>query len=344
MATKPTRGGPSSAFRRRAAVAAAVLTAASSLTACSALEGTSVAGPFPSRTVEIMVPAAPGGGWDLTAREMQKVIRDDDLVDQSVEVMNVPGAGGAIGISRLVTKQKRDPHSLMVAGLVMVGALVLNQSEIDLTDTTPLAVMTAEAEAIVVPADSPYQTLKQLVDAWLADPTSISWGGGTIGGSDHMVVGLLAEAAGGDPAEAKYVSYSGGGEAKAGILSGDVTVGVSGISEFEGDIESGDMRLLAVSSPEPLTVAGEAAPTIHDAGYDVDLMNWRVIVAPPDIPNDDREKLLDLVDELHDSPAWKETLERQGWTDFYKTGDEAEEFIASETARVEDLLKELGIV
>lgn len=315
------------------------------LSGCGALEGGSVAGDFPSRNVQIMVPAAPGGGWDLTARQMQHVIQEDDLLPtQSVSVVNVTGAGGAVGISKLVTKNVKDPHTLMVCGLVMVGALTRNQSEITLKETTPIATLTAEDEVIVVKADSPLRTLKDLVAKYQADPASVSWGGGTIGGTDHIVAGTLVKAAGADPSKVKYISYSGGGEATAAILSGDVTAGISGVSEFEEQITAGKMRVLATTGPQQLTIGGKQQPTMRSEGYDAEVLNWRAIVAPPDIPDADRQRLIDFVGKVHDSAEWAEIRKKQGWTDFYKTGDEATRFIADETTRVEALLKELGIV
>jgi len=329
----------------RSALVATGVTVSLLLSACSALEGGSVAGDFPSRNVEIMVPAAPGGGWDLTARQLQHVIQEDDfLPGRSVSVVNVTGAGGAVGISKLVTKNRKDPHTLMITGLVMVGALTLNQSKITISDTTPIATLTAEQEVFVVEADSPLKSLKDLVEKYQADPTSVSWGGGTIGGTDHIAAGTLVKAAGADPSNVKYISYSGGGEATAAILSGDVTVGISGLSEFEEQITAGKMRVLATTGTDPMTVDGKQLPTMKSEGYDAEVLNWRAIVAPPDIPDADRQRLIDFVTQANDSPEWAEIRKKQGWTDFFQTGDAATKFIADETTRVQALLTELGIV
>jgi putative tricarboxylic transport membrane protein len=329
----------------RSAFVAAGLSVSLVLSGCSALESDSVAGDFPSRNLEIMVPAAPGGGWDLTARQFQHVVQEDDfLPGRSTSVVNVTGAGGAVGVSRLVTKSRKDPHTLMITGLVMVGALTLNQSKITLSDTTPIATLTAEQEVFVVKADSPLKSLKDLVAKYQADPASVSWGGGTIGGTDHIAAGVLVKTAGADPSKVKYISYSGGGEATAAILSGDVTVGISGLSEFEEQITAGKMRVLATTGTEPMTVAGKQLPTLKSEGYDTEVLNWRAIVAPPDIPEADRQRLIEFVTKVNSSPEWAEIREKQGWTDFFKTGDEATKFIADETTRVEGLLQELGIV
>jgi putative tricarboxylic transport membrane protein len=336
--------------RPRTALVAAGLTASLLVSGCSALEktldGGSVAGDFPSRNVEIMVPAAPGGGWDLTARQFQHVVQEKKLLPdgRSVSVVNVTGAGGAVGISKLVTKNRKDPHTLMITGLVMVGALTLNQSEITVSDTTPIATITAEQEVIVVKADSPLKTLKDLVELYKSDPSKVSWGGGTIGGTDHITAGTLVKAAGADPSKVKYISYSGGGEATAAILSGDVTVGISGLSEFEEQITAGKMRVLATSGTEPVSLGGKELPTMKAEGYDAEVLNWRAIVAPPDIPAADRQRLIDFVTTVNNSPEWAEIRKKNGWTDFFKTGDDATKFIADETVRVQGLEKELGII
>lgn len=336
------RANSTSALRRTTAVATG-LTVAIGLAGCNSEAGSSGSGgDFPAETVQIMVPAAAGGGWDSTGRAIQKVIQDDDLVESSVEVFNVEGGGGATGLAQL-QKDEGDPHALMMTGLVMIGALQLADSQVSLENTTPIATMTAETEAFVVPADSEFKTIEDVVEAATADVSSVTFGGGSAGGSDQLVAAELLQEAGADAASMKYVGYSGGGEAIAGILSGDVEVGVSGISEFTTQIESGEMRLLATSSAEPVEVNGETAPTLQDAGYDIDFANWRAIVAAPGLSDDDRQAVIDLIEEMHGTQAWTTALETNGWSDFYKTGDEAKQFIADETARVAELYKELGL-
>ncbi|MFS8099268.1 tripartite tricarboxylate transporter substrate binding protein [Lentzea alba] len=320
---------------------AAAVTAVVALSACGQFTDTAGGGgaAFPSRNLEIMAPAAAGGGWDLTARAMQSALRDDKLYDKAVEVTNVVGAGGATGLAQLLSKGKGDAHQWMVTGLVMIGATERAKNGSDLTQATPIATLTAEAEAIVVRSDSKYQNIKQLVDDFKANPASVKWGGGSAGGSDHLVVGVLAKAAGADVKKIQYVGYSGGGETKAGVLSGDVTAGVAGVSEFKANIDAGQMRLLAVTSPK----GANGAPSLKEAGYDAELMNWRGLVAGPGLSDVDRAAVVALVDRLHSSPKWQETLTKQGWTDFYKKDTEARNFIANETMRISELVKELGL-
>lgn len=302
---------------------------------------------YPTTTLHLMAPAAPGGGWDTTARTLQQTLRDADLVNgHSVEVYNVEGAAGTLGLAELVTQHEGDAHRLMVSGLVMVGGVVTNDSTVDLTQTTPIATLTAEAEVIIVPANSEYETLEQLVDDFKADPASVTWGGGSAGGTDHILVALLAKAAGVDPAviRDKYVAYSGGGEVKAGLLSGDLTAAVSGVSEFRDLVEAGEARALAVSSPTALDAgADEPTPSIVEAGYDVELMNWRGVVAPPNIGDAERAAIITLIDGLHSTSQWQGVLEQQGWDDFYVSGDEAATFFQDESTRITEVLTDIGL-
>ena len=294
---------------------------------------------YPSEDLQIMAPADPGGGWDSTARAMQPVL--EEVGGVGAEVYNVGGAGGTIGLAQFAEETTGDPHELMVMGLVMVGGIVTNQSTVTLEDVTPIASLTSEQEAIVVPADSEYETLEQLVEAWVADPTSISWGGGSAGGTDHIVVGLLAQAAGIDPSGINYIAHAGGGEAVNQILSGAVTAGVSGVSEFADQVEAGEMRWLAVTgetAPE-----GIDSPTIADAGFDVVLENWRGVMGAPDLSDADRAAVVQLITEMHDSDAWQAALEENGWSDFFQAGDEFEAFLGEERTRIEGVLAEIGL-
>jgi putative tricarboxylic transport membrane protein len=298
--------------------------------------------PYPNQQLSIMAPAAPGGGWDTTARAFQASARDAKL-DDGIEVFNVEGAGGTLGLSQLVSKDNGDPYQLMMTGLVMMGAIETNGSQIALDKTTPIATMTTEAEAIVVPAKSKYKQLTDLTDEFKRDPASIRWAGGSAGSTDQLLVGELARVLGADPAKTKYVAHSGGGEANAAILSGSVDAGSTGLSEVLDQIKAGKMRLLAVSSPVNIEVDGGKPPTIKDEGIDLELTNWRAITAPPGISASERTRITDWVTRVMETPAWKKNLERYDWTGFVKTGPELDSFIRDEQSRVEKVVADLGI-
>jgi putative tricarboxylic transport membrane protein len=311
---------------------------------------------FTDTPIEIMAPAAPGGGWDTTAREMQRVMQEEGIAP-TVEVYNVEGAGGTVGIAQLVNDQAGNDHQLMMMGLVMIGAIATNASPVTLEQTTPISSLTAEYEVIVVPADSEYQTLDDLIAAFQADPKAISWGGGSAGGTDHILVGLIAQAAGVDTTQINYVAFSGGGEALAAILGGQVSAGVSGVGEWMDQIESGELRALAVSGAAGTEAGGATpvasanggadaaiAPTLQEQGIDVELANWRGVVAPPEISDEGRDCLIALVEQMVASDAWAETREKYGWQDFAMFGDEFGAFLDSERERVLGILTEVGLV
>ena len=298
---------------------------------------------WPQRDLRIMAPADPGGGWDTTARVMSQAMTQSKAVDKGIEVYNVPGAGGTIGLSQLSSKQAGKSNQLMVMGLVMMGAIQTNKSPVDLSKTTPIAALTTEPEGIFVRADSKYKTMQDLVDDMKANPAKFSVGGGSAGGTDQILLGLVAKAAGVDPSKPKYVAYSGGGEAQQSILSGSVDAGISGVSEWADQVEAGKMRALAVSTTKPVEVGGKQVKPLKDQGLDVEITNWRGVVAPPGIKPAERDAAIAAIKKLHDSDEWKAALEKNEWTDFFKPGDEFKTFMDSENTRVKSILGDIGL-
>ncbi len=291
--------------------------------------------------LEIIAPASPGGGWDQTARAMQAALQEAGLAS-GVQVSNIPGAGGTIGLAQFVTSKQGQGNALLVGGLVMVGAILSNQSPVSLDNVTPLARLTGEYELLVVPTDSPLKSMADVVAQLKADPGSVSWGGGSAGGTDHILAGLIAKAAGVDPTKVNYIAHSGGGEALADVLGGHVSLGVSGYQEFAPQIAAGKLRGLAISSDERLP--GIDVPTLKEQGLDVSLVNWRGVMAPAELAEADQKALADLVDQMVKSDAWKKTLETNGWLDMYQPAGEFQAFLAEDRAKVEATLKEIGLV
>ena len=292
-------------------------------------------------SLRVIAPAKPGGGWDQTARAIEEVVRGLKLAD-AVSVENVPGAGGTIGLSQLASKESGDPKVLMVMGLVMVGAILTNQSPATLDQVTPIARLTGEFEVVVVPAASEFKSMADLTAKLKADAAAVAFGGGSAGGTDHILAGLITKAAGADVTKLNYIPYSGGGEALAAILGGHVAAGISSLSEWEGQIKSGELRVLAISSGTK--VEGVDAPTLKEQGLDVELANWRGVVAPPELDDAGKAALLDLVKQVHDSAEWKKILADKKWTDLYLAGDEFAALVTEENQRTTDVLKAIGLV
>jgi len=221
-------------------------------------------------SLKILVPAAPGGGWDQTGRALQAAMQSDNIVSK-ITVDNKGGAGGTIGLAQFVSSSKGDPNTLMMGGMVMVGAIITNKSPVNLSQVTPIARLTGEYQVVVVPGTSKVQSLKELVAQFKANPGGVAWGGGSAGGSDHILAGLIAQAAGVDPGKVNYIAYAGGGEAQAAIMGGHVAAGISGYGEFAGQIKSGKLRALGISSDK--RVPGIDIPTLKEQGVDVEMVN-----------------------------------------------------------------------
>ena len=289
-------------------------------------------------TLKMMIPANPGGGWDQTGRALGAAMQAAKVVG-AVQFDNKGGAGGTIGLAQFINSAKGDPHALLIGGMVMVGGIVLNKSPVDLTMVTPIARLTSEYLVVVVPANSPYKTLADLVAAYKADPGKVSWHGGSAGGSDHILAGLISRAVGVEPGKVNYVAAKGGGDQVANIIGGHVTLGIAGIGEFAEHVKGGRMRALAVSGPVKI----DGIPSLKEQGVDVVLGNWRGVFAAPGITPAQRDALVAAVKTATDSPAWKETLAKYGWEPVFLGGDAYKAFVDEDTRRITAILDSLGL-
>jgi putative tricarboxylic transport membrane protein len=290
--------------------------------------------------LRIIAPAAPGGGWDQTARVMQQVLQRAGLA-HTTAVENIPGAAGTIGLARFISAERGQGNVVMVSGLIMVSAIVTNGSPVTLREVTPIARLTGEYEVIVVPAASPFRSLNDLIQAFKERPESISWGGGSAGGTDQILAGLFADAVGVSPRRVNYIAFSGGGEAMSAILGGQVSVGINGLAEFLPQIEAGTVRVLALSSAERLPHL--EAPTLREQGVDIEFENWRSLVAPPGISPADLARAQKMTEAMVRSAEWREALERYRWIDRYLAGEGYDRFMEAEDARVRTILTKLGL-
>lgn len=294
-----------------------------------------------SKQMKITAPAAPGGGWDSSARSLQQVMMSTKIIP-SVQVVNIPGAGGTIGLAQFANGTKGDQHQLLMMGVTMVGAILTNKAPIGLDAVTPIALLTADPLVIVVPANSKYQTVKDLAQDLQADASKVVWAGGSAGGADHILAGLMAKASGGDAGKLNYVPFSGGGEALAEMLGGRVSAGISGYNEFESQIKAGSLRALAVSTNERLV--GIDVPTLKEQGYDVIFTNWRGLMAPAGISEEQSIALSALVKKVLETPEWDKILKARGWENAYLNSTDFSKFLGEEQVRVRDALNSIGLV
>jgi len=303
---------------------------------------TASAATYPTKAIDIMAPAATGGGFDTTARLVQRALTEEKLVSTNVTVSNVPGAGGTVGMAQLL-KNKGDSHALIVVGRVTIGSQVTGKTEAKVSQLTPIARLMAESEVVVTPKDSPYKSIKDVLDAIKKDVNSVKFAGGSAGGIDHELAALLVKAAGGDvKAWKSYVPFAGGGEAAAAIIGGQVQIGISGFGEFKGQIDSGTMKALAVSAEQPLAAA-KTIPTLKSQGVDITIVNWRLLAAPPEISVNDLAQLKTLAKKIHDSKTWQDFATKNDWFDNFSTTDLAA-FISAEERSLTTTLTDLGLV
>ena len=291
-------------------------------------------------TVNMFVPADPGGGWDGTARAIERTAKASGLVG-NFQFENVGGAGGMVGLPRFVNQRKGQGNSLMVGGSVMVGAALTNKSPVTMRNVTPIARLTEESSVIVVPAAGKIKTWNDLVAAIKANPKAVPVAGGSAGGTDHIVLGLIIKALGRNPKDAAYVAFAGGGPANAAILGNQVAAGVSGYSEFEEQIKAGRMIPLAVSGN--VRIPGVNVPTLRELGLNVAASNWRGVFGAPGISNAQRDKLVDLMTKVTQSAAWQQELVTRKWTGVFLAELPFQREIDNNISETEAVLKDLGL-
>jgi putative tricarboxylic transport membrane protein len=291
--------------------------------------------------VKMMIPANPGGGWDTTGRALGKAMTDGKLAD-TVTYDNKGGAAGALGLAQFINGSKADPNALMVMGAVMLGGIITGKPPVNLSQATPIARISSEYNVFVLPANSPFKTMADVVAQLKKDPGSVKWGGGSRGSTEHIAAAMIAQKVGADPSKINYVAFRGGGEATAAVLGGNVTVGGSGYSEFAEYIAAGKMRAIAVTSANRLP--GVDVPTLKEQGIDVEIGNWRGVYGAPGISADQRKALTDLVLAALKTPSWAEASKKNDWTPAVLAGEPFAKFVDDEFASLRATMTKSGLV
>ncbi|NQW79911.1 MAG: tripartite tricarboxylate transporter substrate binding protein, partial [Polaromonas sp.] len=269
--------------------------------AALAAAGTLPLSALAAANIKMMIPANPGGGWDTTGRALGKALVDSGAAS-TVIFENKGGAAGALGLAQFVNGSKGDANALMVMGAVMLGGQITGKPPVSLSQATPIARLTSEYNVFVLPANSPFKSMAEVIAQLKKDPGSVKWGGGSRGSTEHIAAAMIAREVGVDPSKINYVAFRGGGEATAAILGGNVTIGGSGYSEFAEYINTGKMTALAVTSDARLK--GVAVPTLKEQGINVVIGNWRGVYGAPGITAAQRQALTDLVLKAVKTKSW----------------------------------------
>lgn len=305
-----------------------------------------VSGGFPlsalaSTNLKMMIPANPGGGWDTTGRALGKALLDGKLAD-TVTFDNKGGAAGALGLAQFVAGSKGDPNAIMVMGAVMLGGIITGKPPVSLSAATPLARLTSEYNVFVLPANSPFKNMKEVIEQFKKDPGSVKWGGGSRGSTEHIAAAMIAREVGVDATKVNYVAFRGGGEATAAILGGNVTIGGGGYSEMAEYIVAGKMKALAVTSGTRLK--GVNVPTLKEQGINVEIGNWRGVYGAPGITPEQSKALIDLLVKATKTKSWAESMEKNNWTPAVLTGAEFAKFVDDDFASLRATMVKSGMV
>jgi putative tricarboxylic transport membrane protein len=315
--------------------------AATALAGCGAFDtGEAETGAdYPTEPVTLTAPAEPGSGWDTTARALAEAFEKEDLLDTGLPVQNRVGATGCVWLNEMINTYEGASDQIAVTSTPIMSNHLRGDCEPTYEDVTMIASIIVEHYIVVVPADSPYKTADDLLAAIEEDPESVPVAGA---GDDQLPFALLVKAAGGDPASVNFIQYEGGGEEITALLNGDVVAAVAGISEFRGQLESGDLHGLTVLQEEAMDPPLDDIPPAPELGYDVTLANWRGIYGPPGMPDDAVTYWQDKLKEVVETPAWEELAQRNQWEPLYLEGEELDSYLAKANTGIEEGLKSTG--
>ncbi|GGE28523.1 C4-dicarboxylate ABC transporter substrate-binding protein [Marinithermofilum abyssi] len=291
------------------------------------------------RPVTLIAPAAPGSGWDVTARALNTTLEKERLIDFPLQVVNEPGATGAVSLSQLATQDKGDAYSVSITSTPIMSNYLRGDSKYSYKDVTMIARLVTEYYMVVVPKDSPYKSLKDLIDAVKKNPKSVSIGAS---GDDRLPFALLVNEEGGNPQKINYITYEGGGEISNALLNGDLDAAVSGVSEFRGQVEAGNFRGLAVTSGKRLGGVVKDVPTASEAGVDVTFGNWRGLMGPPDMPKEAVTYWQDTIDKALKTDTWKDFVKKNQWETTFMKGEEFQQYLNESNSDIKTGLQKTG--
>ena len=297
----------------------------------------------PTRPVEYIAPANPGGGWDTLVRTTANVIRAENLANQNFSPINVPGGGGAVAWAQ-IARDNRNPHKLFATSPPIILVPLMGNSRFNHQDFTPVARLITDYSIVLVRADSPYQTINDLFNAIKQNPGLSVGGGSATGSMDHIAVAGAAAAAGVPAASVNYIAFSGGGEAMISLIGNHVEAAVTGAGEASAQLAGGRMRALAVSAPERLDGPMANVPTYREQGIDYTFDIWRGVMAPKDMPKEAVAYYEDLFARMMETPTWKQSRDQLGWIDAYQNGEEFGKFLDAQLDQFRTVLGDMGLL
>ena len=307
---------------------------------CATSGGGGESGEYPGgQPVRFIAPAEPGSGWDVTARTVAEVLEQQKLIDHPLPIENRAGATGAVWLSQMVNEYEGEDDVIAMTSTPIMSNKLRGDSDYGYEDVTMISRIITEYYMVAVPADSPYDSLEELLNAAKEDPGSVPVGAA---GDDRLPFALLLDAAEGNPEEINFVAYEGGGEQIAALLNGDIKAAVAGVSEFRGQLESGDLKGLAVLKDERLEPPLDDMPTAPEEGYDVTLDNWRGIYGPPGMSDEAVTYWQETMKEMVETEAWKKAADKNQWDTTYMQDKELKTYLDKTYGEVRSAMEGTG--
>ena len=306
-----------------------------------------LAAAFEPDATECIAPANPGGGWDFTCRQVGKTMQDLEVIPGTMQVTNLAGGGGGVAFAEVVNKRNDDNGLIVAASSATATRLAQGAYPGNTMDQVRwLGTVGADYGIIAVAHDSDIKDLSDLMNRMKSDPRSIAVAGGSaVGGWDHLKVLLAATKAGIDDVRTiKYVAFDGGGEAVTQLLAGSVQAFTGDVSEAKGFVDSGDIRVIAVLSPERLEGEFASFPTAKEQGIDVIGANWRGFYAPGGMSDEAYAYWANAIGTVYDSAEWKGVMAQNGLAPLDLRGDDFQNFVADSVASIEDLSRKIGLI
>ena len=294
-------------------------------------------------SVHFLIPGGAGGGWDGTARGTGEALMNSGLVGNAT-YENLSGGGGGVAIASLIENAASSEGTLMVNSTPIVIRALTGEISQSFRDLTLVAGTVGDYAALVVLKDSPINSMEEALAMYRADPNALTIGGGSVpGGMDHLVAAIIMQGAGEDPTAFNYVGYDAGGEAMAGLLSGEIKALSTGFSEAIALAEQGEIRILGVTAPERVA-AYDSAPTFVEMGIDAQFVNWRGFFAAPGLPEAKLTAYQDMLAKKMETPEWEAIRARMGLVNIFLPGDEFKTFLEAQETQIGDLMRELGFL
>ncbi len=310
-----------------------------------AIGGAAYAADYPSKNFDCTAPAGPGSGFDTTMRLVTKTLTEEGIIKTAMPVTNRPGGGGGIALDYM-QRRKGDPYSLVVFSPPLILINLTGQTPLGYTDITPISMLINDFGAFGVPKDSPYNNIKEVFEAIKKDPKSVKIGGtSSMGSMDHVQFMVAAKAAGVEDLKAiQYIAFQ-GGEGIAALMGGHVDLLTTGMAELVGPKESGDIKVLAVTSPKRIATGPLSdVPTLLDEGINSQYINWRGIFGAPGMPEAEKKFMVDALKKMTETDAWKAICDRNGWTQAYMNDVDFTKFLENVNEENKVVLAELGIL